>query len=258
MDITTLVGIVAGVASLVLAFVLEGGEVTALFEVTAAMIVFGGTIGATMTSYSLQEILTVPKLLVIALTDRKLDLEGTVEMLTRMAEKARKEGLLVLEQEVAATADPFMKQGLRLLVDAADPELIRGILETQIEALERRHKTGIGIFEAAGGFAPTMGIIGTVMGLVHVLSNLSSPEELGPSIAVAFIATLYGVSSANLLWLPIAAKLRNKHEKEKLLRELTLEGIMAIHAGERPAYIQEKLAAFLHARTAAAEAREEL
>ncbi|MEG3069828.1 MAG: MotA/TolQ/ExbB proton channel family protein [Candidatus Syntrophopropionicum ammoniitolerans] len=138
-----------------------------------------------------------------------------------------------------------MHKGIQLVVDGIEPEMVRMIMETEMYTIREHNNTGIGIFEAAGGFAPTMGIIGTVMGLVHVLGNLSNPETLGPAIALAFIATLYGIGSANILWLPIAAKLRNLSEKEDILRELMLEGLLSIQAGYNPIIVRERLTAFL-------------
>jgi len=245
MDLTTIVGIVLGVTCLVSAFVLDGGHILALLKPTAAMIVFGGTIGATMTGFTLEEIKTVPQLLKIAFSDRKIDVAALIQRLSGIADRARREGLLSLEQELPEIEDRFLRQGLQLIIDGTDPELTRNMLETEMYAVEERHKVGIGIFEAAGGYAPTMGIIGTVMGLVHVLSNISDPGNLGPSIALAFIATFYGVGSANLLWLPIAAKLKNKSTKERLVQEMIMEGILSIQAGENPTIIREKLLSFL-------------
>jgi len=244
-EITTVAGILLGVFSLVIAFVLDGGHVTALFKPTAAMIVFGGTIGATIVAFSLSEIMIVPKLLRIILFQKLTDEIALIEHLVSLADKVRREGLLYLENELPNMDDSFMRKGIQLVVDGTDPELVRQIMETEMYAIQERHRIGASIFEAAGGYAPTMGIIGTVMGLVHVLSNLESPETLGPSIALAFIATLYGVGSANLLWLPIAEKLKNLSKKEVMLREMMLEGIMSIQAGYNPMLIRERLTAFL-------------
>jgi chemotaxis protein MotA len=245
MDSTTIIGIVAGIGAMLLGFMMEGGHAGALFAPSAAVIVFGGTIGATVVGCSLEELRTVPNILKIVFTSQKYDPQTKIRDLSTLAEKARREGLLSLEQEAENVEDKFMRQGLQLVVDGTDPQLTRNILETEMYSVEQRHKSGIDIFEAAGGYAPTMGIIGTVMGLVHVLGNLMNPDELGPAIAVAFIATLYGVCSANLLWLPIATKLKNKSHKERLIREMVLEGILSIQAGESPMIIREKLLAFL-------------
>lgn len=245
MDITTFIGLIAGFGAMIIGFTMEGGHLTALLAPTAAVIVLGGTIGATLVGFSLEELMTLPRIIKIIVTTQKYNPQATIQELTSLAEKARREGLLSLEQEAEGIQDKFMRQGLQLVVDGTDPQLTRSILETEIYAVEQRHRTGIGFFEQAGGYAPTMGIIGTVMGLVHVLGNLTEPDKLGPQIAVAFIATLYGVCTANLFWLPIATKLKNKSRKERLMREMVLEGILSIQAGESPMIIREKLSAFL-------------
>ncbi len=218
----------------------------ALLSPTAAMIVFGGTIGATIVSYSVSEIKTVPQLLKVTLFQKMPDENDLIEQIVGLADKVRREGLLYLENQLPQIEDGFMRKGIQLVVDGTDPELVRQIMENEMYSIQERHQNGAGIFETAGGYAPTMGIIGTVMGLVHVLSNLESPESLGPSIALAFIATLYGVGSANVLWLPLAEKLKNLSRKEVMLRELMLEGIMSIQAGYNPILIRERLSAFLN------------
>ena len=225
----------------------------ALIKPTAALIVFGGTIGATIISFSLSEIKAVPKLLKIILFQKLPDEVALIEQIVGLADKVRREGLLYLENQLPQVEDNFMRKGIQLVVDGTDPELVRQIMETEMYAIQERHHNGYSIFEAAGGYAPTMGILGTVMGLVHVLSNLESPETLGPAIALAFIATLYGVGSANVLWLPIAEKLKNLSKKEVLLKELMLEGIMSIQAGYNPILIRERLTAFLKPKSRQAE-----
>lgn len=245
MDPAALVGLLLAVVALVGGFVIEGGHAAALLKPTAALIVFGGTIGATITSFSLQDLKVIPKLLTVAFLRNLPDPAETIELIVRLAEEARREGLLYLENRLEEIGDPFLRKGIQLVVDGTDPDLVRNILEVEIFSIQDRHQTGAGIFEAAGGYAPTMGIIGTVMGLVHVLSTIESPETLGPAIALAFIATLYGVASANVLWLPIAAKLQNLSKKEILLRQLMLEGIVSLQAGYNPILIRERLTAFL-------------
>lgn len=249
MEITTVVGILLATVSLVIAFLIDGGHIMALIKPTAALIVFGGTIGATIVSFSLSEVMTVPKLFKIILFQKLPNEIALIEQIVGLADKVRREGLLYLENQLPQVEDGFMRKGIQLVVDGTDPELVRRIMETEMYAIQERHHTGANIFEAAGGYAPTMGIIGTVMGLVHVLSNLEKPETLGPSIALAFIATLYGVGSANILWLPIAEKLKNLSKKEAMLRELMLEGIMSIQAGYNPVLIRERLTAFLKPRS---------
>ncbi|WP_026962714.1 flagellar motor protein [Alicyclobacillus herbarius] len=245
MDIATLIGLVLAIGSLILAFVTDGGALSALAQAPAALIVFGGTIGATLTSVSLREFLSVGKQLKIAFFQRRQDPLQVIEDLAELATLARREGILALEERLEDYDDEFLKRGLQLVVDGVDPELVKSMLETELAYLEERHAAGAGIFETAGGYAPTMGIIGTVMGLVHVLSGLQDVDKLGPQIATAFTATLYGVASANILWLPIASKLKRRSAEEVLLRELILEGILSIQAGENPNILRQKLKAFL-------------
>ena len=245
MDITTIIGVILGFGMLIAGFLLEGGHFGSLLEFTAAMIVLGGTAGAVMVSFSLEDIKQIPKLIKIASTEKKYQVNELITTLCGFAEKARREGLLCLERETASIDDDFVRQGIQLVVDGTDPALVRDILETQIDFTDQRHRTGADMFEAAGGFSPTMGIIGTVMGPVHVLGNLSDPEALGPSIAVAFIATLYGVAFANVVYLPIAHKLKLKSKRERFMREIALEGLLSIQAGDNPSIVREKLRAFL-------------
>jgi len=169
-----------------------------------------------------------------------------IEDIVAMAEEARREGLLYLENRLPEMDDPFLKKGLQLVIDGTDPELVKNILDVEIYTIEERHHVGSSIFEVAGGYAPTMGIIGTVMGLVHVLGSISSPETLGPAIAVAFMATLYGVGSANVLWLPLATKLQNISKKEILVKQLMMEGVVSLQAGYNPVLIRERLVAYLN------------
>ncbi|MHB1041859.1 MAG: flagellar motor protein [Eubacteriales bacterium] len=253
MEITTVAGLVIATVSLVAAFMLDGGNILSLLKPTAALIVFGGTIGATTLSYSLSEIAMVPKLFKIILFQKLPDEVSLIEQIVGLSEMVRREGLLYLENQLSKVQDGFMRKGIQLVVDGTDPELVRRILETEMYAIQERHHCGASIFETAGGYAPTMGILGTVMGLVHVLGNLESPETLGPSIALAFIATLYGVGSANIFWLPFAEKLKNLSKKEDMLRELTLEGIMSIQAGYNPVIIRERLTAFLKPKSSRKE-----
>jgi len=245
MDLATLIGLLVGFGGLIGGFLLEGGHAGMLLVKTAAVIVFGGTIGATTISFTTEELKKVPYFLKKVFFIRKIDYFSAVESLADIANRARREGLLSLESYLDELDDKFMTRGLQLVIDGTDPELTKNMLEMEIEAFENRERVGHDIFITAGGFAPTMGIIGTVMGLVHVLSNVSEPDKLGGAIAVAFLATLYGVASANVLWIPFANKLKIKTEKEVLLMELVVEGILSIQAGENPRVIREKLLTFL-------------
>ncbi|MDD2585906.1 MAG: flagellar motor protein [Syntrophomonadaceae bacterium] len=245
MDIATLIGLLLGFGGLIGGFLLEGGTLGMLWVGTAAMIVFGGTFGATILSFTMDELKTLPYFFKMVFVEKKNDYLTILDLLVDTADKARREGLLSLESQLGEIDNEFFSRGLQLVIDGTDPELTRNMLEMEIEAFEGKEKIGSDIFMCAGGFAPTMGIIGTVMGLVHVLSNVSEPDKLGGAIAVAFLATLYGVSSANVLWIPFGTKIKVKTEKDILLMEMILEGILSIQAGENPRVIREKLMTFL-------------
>lgn len=241
MDITTIIGLVIGFSAIIIGFILEGGHLSALVGLAPAVIVILGTLGATVVGVPKEELKKLPQWLKIAFSNQSFGVEEAYHTLVHFAEKARQEGLLSLEQELETIDDKFTKQGMQLVIDGTDPEITRNILESNIAVLENRHKVGIGFFDAAGGYSPTLGIIGTVMGLVHVLGNLSDPESLSKSIAGAFIATLYGVCLANLFYLPIATKLKIKNQMEVQTMEMILDGIISIQSGENPTILKEKL-----------------
>jgi len=245
MDIATLIGLFLGLGGLLGGFMEEGGTPAMLMQLSAAIIVFGGTFGAAILSFTMEEIKTIPYFFKVIFKEEKIDYMIVLDLLVGTADKARREGLLSLESSLGEIDNTFLSRGLQLVIDGTDPELTRNMLEMEIEANEKREKVGVEIFGAMGGYAPTMGIIGTVMGLVMVLGNLSDPSKLGGAIAAAFIATLYGVSSANVLWLPFSSKIKIKAEKQALLMELILEGVLSIQAGENPRVIREKLMTFL-------------
>lgn len=224
---------------------LDGGSIMSLVQVNAAILIFGGTLGATMTSVSLNQFVGMFKYLRIALFGKSEDPLLAIETLVELASVARREGILALEEQMTGFSDPFLQSGIQLVVDGVDPELVKSMLETEIMFIEERHESAAGVFETAGGYAPTMGIIGTVMGLVHVLGNLKDVNALGPQIATAFTATLYGVASANIFWLPIGNKLKKRNKAEMLLREIMVEGILSIQAGENPKILDQKLKTFL-------------
>jgi len=245
-DMPALGGILFGVVALIMGFVLEGGRAGALLQGTAALIVFGGTIGATMVSYSIDELRQIPRLFRMALTRDPFDPVALIRQLARYADISRKQQPLALEPEIQRTDDPFLQKGLQMIVDNTDPDLMRQILEADMYALLTQQRTGASIFEQAGGYAPTMGIVGTIMGLVHVLGELSgNPNGLASAIGLAFIATLYGVSSANLLWLPLASNLKNKAKQDTLARQIALEGFLSIHQGMPPSTLTDKLMSFI-------------
>ncbi|MBT9259312.1 MAG: flagellar motor protein [Clostridiales bacterium] len=245
MDISVVLGLVIALFAILGANYLEGGTVSSLLNLPAFLIVVGGTVGATLVSHNLEEILGLPRQVARAFKRTRIDLPAVSQRLVELSQKARREGLLALESEIRPDDDPFLARGLQLVVDGVDETMVRSILETELLLTERRGHGAAAVFETAGGYAPTMGIIGTVMGLVHVLGNMESAEALGPAIAVAFLATFYGIFTANIIWLPLASKLKARTAELMELRELEFEGIMAIQQGDNPAMVREKLDVFL-------------
>lgn len=243
----TLLFMILGIGSLVLAFVLEGGHLSGLVGPTAAMIVFGGTIGAVGVSFPASDLRRFFAVAKVAFSEKPKKLTDSIFFFIDIASLARKEGILALEKIINTEEDldTMTKAGLQLVADGVEHELIRDILDLYVEKRSERHKAGYAMFESAGGYAPTMGIIGTVMGLVHVLSSLSDPGSLGPAIALAFVATLYGVSSANLIWLPIGSKLKVLNQIEMNQGQVVVEAILLIEKGVSPKIVEEKLKAFL-------------
>jgi chemotaxis protein MotA len=246
MDLMTLLGFILGFGSLIAAFLVEGGKITALYSFSALLIVLGGTLGANAVSFGLEDFKRAPKLLTISFKDRKYNFNDLIQQFVGFADQARREGILSLENNLEQIDDNLLKTGLQLIIDGIETPVFRDLLENEISYMEERHERGISFFETAGGFSPTMGIIGTVMGLVHVLGHMSTPEALAPAIAVAFIATLYGVSLANLFWLPVASKLKAKSKEEILYHSLTVEGLLSVQEKENPNFIREKLLSFVN------------
>ena len=241
----TMIGIVVACLGLAIGATLEGSNIIAVLNPAALLIVLGGTLGATIAGTSLETSRNIPTLYRKAFAGDPPDLLGRVRELVGYAEKARRDGLLALEAQVETMDDAYTRKGLQLVVDGTDPELVSEVLEIENSSMRKRHLAGVQPFEKAGGFAPTMGIIGTVFGLVHVLENLDSPETLGPAISAAFIATLLGVASANVVYLPVANRLRQLSQEELQFRAMTLEGILAIQAGDNPRVLEEKLMAYV-------------
>jgi len=246
MDLATIIGIVVCFAGFLGGFLMEGGQLSSLIQYTAASIVFGGTLGAGIASAPLGDTVSLFKITLKAFMRPSYDLGPIISKFVSYAEKVRREGLLVLEEDVEQEDDSFLRSGLQLVIDGNDTDLVKDILATELRYLEDRHHRGALYYETLGGFAPTFGIIGTVMGLITVLSNLGGdPAALGGSVAVAFVATLYGVVSANALFLPLANKLKRASKEEALMREIMIEGILSIQAGDNARIVREKLAAFL-------------
>ncbi|MEC0183438.1 flagellar motor protein [Paenibacillus peoriae] len=245
MDITIVLGIIAGIIALIGGFLWEGGEFSGLLQGTSALIVFGGTFAAVVISYPASKLKTIPTALRMAFSREDNLTEQYIEDLVSMAATSRRSGVLALERISSEHPNAFLREGLQLVIDGTEQEQIKQILELELDTIEQKHEGYAKIFESAGGYAPTMGIIGTVMGLIHVLGSLTEPTALGPSIAVAFIATLYGVASANLIFLPIASKIRACSEREISTMDLLLQGILAIQNGENPKLVRKKLEFFI-------------
>ena len=236
-------GIMICLGAMMVADVLDGGSPMAFLNPSAILLIFGATFGATIASTSLKQFMKFPKLLGMSMKPRVSDIITIREMLIKFAERARREGLLALEGEVEAVQDSFIRHGLQMVIDGLEPDTVEEILEIEIESMQARHMKGIDMFAKMGGYSPTFGVLGTVMGLVSVLSNLADPSGLGESIATAFIATLFGVGAANILWLPVSANLKNKDAEEAKERHLALAAILAIQAGDNPRIVAQKLAA---------------
>ncbi|WP_037287324.1 flagellar motor protein [Saccharibacillus sacchari] len=245
MDITTIIGIIVGFAALIGGFLWEGGQAGGLLQGAAALIVFGGTAAAVAISFPWKRLRTLPEALKLAFAPQPTNAGQLIDDLADMAYTARRSGMLALEKTAENHENPFMREGLGLIVDGGDQPLIRRILELEIDKRQERFDGYAKMFESAGGYAPTMGIIGTVMGLIRVLGSLAEPANLGSSIAVAFIATLYGVASANLIFLPIASKIRARGEEEVQVMEMMLEGLLAVQNAENPNLVRKKLATYL-------------
>ena len=250
MDIATIIGLIMGFGAVIGGQILEGGHLSALMQPTAALIVLGGTFGAAFISFPMKAILQavkdIKKVLFIASSNN----ESVIKDIINYAAKARRNGLISLEQEAQTVKDPFIKKGISLVVDGIDPQKLADTLETEVEAYEEHSKESVEFFEAAGGYAPTIGIIGAVLGLIHVMSNLSDTSKLGEGIAVAFVATIYGLMTANIVCLPFATKLKSRMKEELVQKKMIIEGLTSIQNGENPHFIEQKLRAFLtHSET---------
>ncbi|MGM0409711.1 MAG: motility protein A [Bacillota bacterium] len=252
MDIITIIGLLMG-TGLIIGSIILGGEILIFISLQSAMIVLGGTFGATMIKYSLEELKKIPALLKIVFNDKNMDSEDTIDILVDFAEKARREGLLALEQEAADLNDDFLQKGIQLVVDGTDPELVRSILETKLTFLEERHQKTQGVFNTMASLSPAFGMIGTLIGLIQMLTQLDDPSNIGSGMGVALITTLYGTILSNLLFTPMAGKLDIVSQEEVLMKEVMIEGILSIQAGENPRIVREKLTAFLANENTAAE-----
>jgi len=241
MDKISVVGLLLGFLAIVLGQVLEGGHVGSLVQPTAFFIVIGGTLGAVMLQSPLPTFLLGARMARWVLFPPRVVPAQLIGQVVQWSMIARKEGLLALEAQMSTLRDPFVRRGLQLLVDGAEPEGLRDVLEVDIGSYESQMKLAAKVWESAGGYAPTIGILGAVMGLIHVMENLSDPAKLGSGIAVAFVATIYGVGSANLVFLPIAKKLLANIQQLVAVREMYVDGLVGIANGDNPRIIESRL-----------------
>jgi len=259
MDFATIGGILFALAMILGGQALEGGHIGSILQATAAMTVFGGTIGAVLVSFPLKEFVRGLKMGAGTISQKKSDLRQILEQVVDLAGVARRDGVLALEQRLPELKDSFLKRAVGFIVDGVDATVARDALETEIMREFEEGTVGAKVFEAMGGYAPTVGILGAVLGLIHVMENLNDPSKLGGGIATAFVATVYGVGSANLLFLPIANKIKRKLALEKERRVLIAEAALSIQAGLNPRVLREKLIAYagLHDAGEPAEAKKE-
>jgi chemotaxis protein MotA len=244
MDLATFLGIIGGIGFVIFGMS-SGGSISTFIDLPSMLITFGGAFMATITSFRLDQFMSIFQVLKIAFLGKSPNYEKSIETLVGLAEKARREGLLALDEEASQLEDEFLKRGVQLVVDGVDPELVRNILETELSFIEERHKVGIGIFETLSGLGPSFGLLGTVIGLIRMLRRLNDPSSIGPAMALALVTTFYGAFLAYVLAGPIANKLKLKNADESLLKAIEIEGILSIQAGENPRILEQKLHAFL-------------
>ncbi len=245
MDRGTIGGLTLAGGGIVAGLLIEGGRVSQILQPTAAMIVFGGTIGAVMVQFPLRQFLTAVRALSDIFREPARPAEKLISELVEFANRARKRGIVSLDSELPRISDPFLKKSLTLAVDGTPPNELRMMMEVDLEHQIERDEKIPQVFEAAGGYSPTIGIIGAVLGLIQVMQHLQNIDEVGKGIAVAFVATIYGVAAANLFFLPAAGKLRIRLREGQVLREMTLEGVISVLEGMNPRMLQMRLAGFL-------------
>ncbi len=245
MDKSSFAGLLLGLGGIIAGLLLEGGKLSQVLQPTAAIIVFGGTLGAVLLQYPMPVIASAFRRLAQVFLEQSLNPQRTVQQLVLFANKARRNGMISLDAELPGISDSFLKKALMLAVDGTDPQELRKVMQLEIDNQAEYEENIPKVFESAGGFAPTIGIIGAVLGLIQVMQHLDNINEVGKGIAVAFVATIYGVGSANLFFLPSAGKLRLRIREEQILREMTLEGVISILEGMNPRMLETKLIGFL-------------
>ena len=244
MDLASIIGLIAGVF-FVLITILLGGDLLTFFNLPSIMIVVGGTVAATLINFPLVKVLEVMNVVKKAFMHQEESPVEIIDTMVSLAERARREGILAIEKSIFELDDPFMKDGMQLAVDGSEPEIIRSIMQNELENLETRHKTGQAIFHAMGTYAPAFGMIGTLIGLINMLKSLDDPTQIGAGMAVALITTLYGALMANMVFLPLEGKLKQRSADETVKREMIIEGILAIQSGDNPRIVRGKLLTFV-------------
>lgn len=244
MDISTVLGLLLGVV-FIIGGILTSGQIDSYVHIPSIIIVLGGTIASTLASFPLKNFLNTSKVIKKAFVYKEILPDEVIGEIINLANIARKEGLLALEEYAEELQDDFLQKGIMLIVDGTDPELVRNILETELIFLEERHMDGQSIFETMGTYAPAFGMIGTLIGLINMLKHLDDPSMIGPNMSVALVTTFYGSILANAVFLPLARKLKIRSKSEVLVKELIVEGLLSIQAGENPRIIEEKLKTFI-------------
>lgn len=240
-----IIGILTAGGAVLAGMMIEGGKITAIIQLSAFLIVIGGTMGAVMVQFQLPVFLKAIGMAKWLFLPPKFEMESAIQKLMEWSDMARKGGLLALEPVIESADDAFIQKGLQMLVDGSEPETLRESLTVEIEANERLGQSAAKLYESAGGYAPTLGILGAVLGLIHVMANLADPSKLGEGIATAFVATVYGVGSANILFLPIGNKLKGIASERSLYQEVIMEGMLSIADGEHPRLIESKLRGYI-------------
>lgn len=244
MDISTILGIVFGFG-LVISAMAVGGGLGWFINLPSAMIVLGGTLGASLINYPMSDIIGVVKVAKNIFLRKKLKTEEVIEILVDMSKISRRDGILALEDKVEEIKDPFLAKGIMLMIDGIEPAVLSRILHTELEFISERHRLGAEIFTTMGNFAPAMGMVGTLIGLIKMLVDMDDPSSIGPSMAIALITTFYGVILANLVFLPAAGKLKTRSSSELMLKQLIISGILAVQSGDNPRILEEKLYSFI-------------
>lgn len=245
MDLISVFGLLLGLTAIIGGQLLEGGHIGSLIQPTAAMIVLGGTLGAVLLQNPMPVVRRAFRMMGWVWVPPVVDYQRIITQVLNWSQVSRREGLLSLENFIAQLKDEFSRKGLQLLVDGAEPDRLRDVLEVELSAYEEEMKQGAKFWEAAGGYSPTIGILGAVMGLIHVMENLSDPSKLGAGIAVAFVATIYGVGLANLFYLPVAGKIKAHIHRQVVAREMLIDGLVGIANGDNPRIIEGRLRGYL-------------